>query len=307
MPDLDQQPDPVPAPTETQVDWPVMMATYLGAALVFYPLAQWLFRTTEANDQLFHALIVLAAAGVFLLFEKRRRLHLVLAHDRQSVALLALSFLLATASMFLPAQDDTAGAFAHNALLLTGFGLALASLVRFTLGPVAAKAARGFIVAFTVFMLLALALPLVDWPMRALAGRGSLEFLRFIGQGAQLELVQTPQPALILAVEGRPFHVAAECNGFGLLTSSILLTVLLAIYRRLKALDFCLVLGLALFTAFIGNTLRILVIVLLAPHIDNYMLMHEIVGLIFFYGALAFLWWFVWGYGPNREAPKAAC
>jgi len=288
------------------VDWLMMMATYFGAALIFYPLARWVLQRTEASEQLFHALIVLGAAGGFLLLEKRRRMQLVLTHDRESVALLAWSFSLAALSMLIPGQSGDPGtAYGKTIILLAGFGFAIASLVRFTFGPLAARAARGFIVAFFIFMVLALLLPLLDWPLRGLAGKWSLYLLQMIGQGAMLELVYAPQPVLVLAVEGHPFIVAAECNGFGLLSSSLLLTVLLAIYRRLVPIDLLLVMILALLTAFVANTLRILVIVLLAPSVTNYMLMHEVVGLVFFYGALAFLWWFVWGFGPQNRIKRS--
>lgn len=315
MPEPTNQPaKPVAAAPEvtpaTSIDWPIMLATYLGAMLTFYPLIRWLFFTTESSDQLLHALIVLAAAGFFLLMEKRRKLSLVLAHDQRSVLLLVASFILVAITMFLPTKSNAGPAFLQAILLLAGFGLALASLVRYTLGPVAARAARGFIIAFTFFMILALALPILDWPMRALAGKWSMNLLSWLGQGAHLQLVnlsadgQSIQPELVLTTAGRPFIVAAECNGFGLLSASLLLTILLAIYRKLRAFDFFLVMVLAIVSAFIANTLRILVIVLLAPKVDNYMLMHESIGLVFFYSALAFLWWFVYGWG--RSEKKAA-
>lgn len=295
----------------TSVDWPIMLATYLGAMLIFYPLVRWLFRMTETSEQLLHALIVLAAAGFFLLMEKRRNLRLVLEHDQRSVLLLLGSFVLVAISMLLPVKPTPGTVFSQAALLLVGFGLTLASLVRFTLGPQASRASRGFLVAFTVFMLLALALPVLDWPLRTLAGRWSMNLLGWLGHGAQLKLVNLSmdgalaRPELVLSVAGRPFVVAAECNGFGLLSASLLLTTLLAVYRKLRAFDFFLVIILAVVTSFIANSLRILVIVLLAPRVDNYLLMHEVVGLIFFYGALGFLWWFVYGFGvrPKQTAP----
>ncbi|WP_309396842.1 exosortase/archaeosortase family protein [Cerasicoccus maritimus] len=308
MPDPADQPIDLepPAPKETPVvDWPIMLATYLGAMLIFYPLIQWLFHTTESSEQLLHALIVLGAAGMFLLLEKRRRLSLVLAHDKQSVTLLAISFSI-VAVCLLPLQWETsAGSFAKATLLLVGFGFTLAGLVRYTLGPIAAKASRGFIIAFTFFMFLALSLPILDWPLRALAGRGSMNLLAKLGVGAELQLVNIPSPELVLNVAGRPFIVAAECNGFGLLSASILLAILLAIYRKLNALDFSLVIILTVVTAFIANTLRILVIVLLAPKVENYLLMHEIVGLIFFYSALGFLWWYIHGFGQGSKKQTA--
>lgn len=289
------------------VDWPIMLATYFGAMLIFYPLIRWLFRATESSEQLLHALIVLGAAGMFLMLEKRRRLSLVLTHDRRSVGLLAASFSL-VAVCLLPLNWAAPGyGFTQAALLLIAFGMTLAALVHYTLGAKVARAARGFIVAFTCFMFLALALPILDWPMRAIAGRWSMNLLGYLGYGTQLQLANIPSPELVLTVAGRPFVVAAECNGFGLLSASLLLTILLAIYRKLKAVDFLLVLFLAMVTAFIANTLRILVIILLAPRVENYLLMHEIVGLIFFYGALGFLWWFVYGFGRGKQtAAKSA-
>jgi len=288
------------------VDWPVMLATYLGAMLIFYPLVRWLFRATESSEQLFHALIVLMAAGMFLLFEKRRRLQLVLTHDQRSVSLLVGSFVLVGLSMFTPLANSVAGIFMQAAMLLLGFGLALAALVRYTLGPQIARSSRGFLIAFTCFMMLALALPVLDWPMRTLAGKWSLSLLAWLGYGVQLQLVNIPSPELVLSVAGRHFIVAAECNGFGLFSASMLLTILLAIYRKLRAFDFFLVIILAMVTAFVANALRILVIVLLAPRVENYMLMHEVVGLLFFYGALGFLWWFVFGYGVRGKVKATA-
>ncbi len=297
-----------PAPKgATTVDWPIMLATYLGAMLVFYPLVRWLFQTTEESEQLLHALLVLTAAGVYLLFERRRNLQLVLTHDQRSVSLLIASFVIVGISMISPMKGALAGIFIQAALLLLAFGLALAALVRYTLGPQVARSSQGFLIAFTVFMLMALALPVLDWPLRTLAGRWSMNLFSWLGYGAHLQLVNlSPQglpatPELVLMVAGRPFIVAAECNGFGLLSSSVLLTVLLAVFRKLRAFDFFLVVVLAVVTAFIANTLRILVIILLAPHVENYLLMHEIVGLVFFYSALGFLWWYVYGWGQQAK------
>ncbi|GHB97554.1 archaeosortase/exosortase family protein [Cerasicoccus arenae] len=299
-------PKPKTASAPSIVDWPIMLATYLGAMLVFYPLIRWLFRATEASEQLLHALIVLSAAGTFLLLEKRRKLTLVLAHDQRSVGLLIASFILVALVMVLPLNNQSvAGSFAHEVLLLIAFGLTLASLVRYTLGCHVARASQGFIVAFTFFMLLALALPVLDWPMRALAGKWSMNLLGWLGYGANLQLLNLPTPVpgppeLVLSVAGRPFIVAAECNGFGLLSASLLVTILLAVYRKLNMLDFILVFILAVGTAFIANTLRILIIILLAPKVDNYLMMHEIVGLICFYSALGFLWWYIYGFGRGK-------
>ncbi|MCD8483709.1 MAG: exosortase/archaeosortase family protein [Verrucomicrobia bacterium] len=97
---------------------------------------------------------------------------------------------------------------------------------------------------------------------------------------------------LLLIVNDKPFHVAPECNGFGVMTSSILLTLLLIIHRQIGLLDKGLLLVGALTLAFAANILRIIIIVLLAPLVgtENYMLMHEIVGSITYYGCLIVIW-----------------
>jgi exosortase/archaeosortase family protein len=97
---------------------------------------------------------------------------------------------------------------------------------------------------------------------------------------------------LLLFSEGRPFHVAAECNGFGMVTSALLMATLLILYRRIPLFDRAGWLVIALFLGLLFNALRIVIIVLLAPLLpdERYMLMHEIVGLLTTYGGLAALY-----------------
>jgi len=103
--------------------------------------------------------------------------------------------------------------------------------------------------------------------------------------------------------------VAAECNGFGLLGTTLILTAAFILYRRVGWLDGFLLIPTGVFVAVVGNLLRILVIIGLAPHVgDRYLLMHEIVGTIVFYGALAVQWWLLVGFGksplPRRSVPE---
>ena len=81
-----------------------------------------------------------------------------------------------------------------------------------------------------------------------------------------------------------------------------LLSVLLAIYRKLGPIDAALNLLSGIALGFIFNTLRILIIVLLAPSMmDHYHLMHEIVGTITYWGCLALTW--VLLNGPTKDEP----
>jgi exosortase/archaeosortase family protein len=117
--------------------------------------------------------------------------------------------------------------------------------------------------------------------------------LNLFGQSTQLGLVgqEAGPPMLILMVNEHPFHVASECNGFGVIMTSLLLALLLAIYRRLNVFDLGLNILAGVIIGFIFNILRIVIIVLLAPSMmEHYDLMHEIVGGLTYWACLVLVW-----------------
>ena len=133
----------------------------------------------------------------------------------------------------------------------------------------------------------------LDWPLRSLAGQWSGYILEMFGQSTELGLVgqEAGPPMLILMVNEHPFHVASECNGFGVILTSLLLALMLAIYRRLNIFDLCLNILAGVIIGFIFNTLRIIIIVMLAPSLmEHYHLMHEIVGGITYWACLILVW-----------------
>jgi len=267
----------------TRTDRPFALALYLIAALAFLPVARWLYQQTVSQPQLGHAFIILAFAGVVIYLEQRRRLQFRWEFSPAAQWLMIASFGLLAAS-----------ALTHFSLLvLAAFALALASALLFVFGADKRRAVTAFVSAFFGFTLLAALLPVFDWPLRELAGANAGWILDLIGRDASLALVSRDgTPMLMLKAVGQVFHVAPECNGFGVMTASFLLALLLVLYRRIPVLDKLLLLLAAVFTGFVSNILRILVIVLLAPAVgqDNYFLMHEIVGTLFYYGALIVIW-----------------
>jgi exosortase/archaeosortase family protein len=85
--------------------------------------------------------------------------------------------------------------------------------------------------------------------------------------------------------------VAAECNGFGLLTSSVLVAAVLGFLYRLDGLGKAGLLLLAVPMAILFNTLRIVGICLAATHVAlPYDLVHEGIGAVFYAAALGLLW-----------------
>ncbi|KAF0092912.1 MAG: Exosortase EpsH-like protein [Puniceicoccaceae bacterium 5H] len=282
-------------PTWAEV-WPAL-AAYGFSALAYGPAAWWLMQRTTAHNQLLHAFFVLVLAGFLLITEKRSRWRPALMFDR--LAQLSLTIALGFLAL---------GMILSNGLLLFPGLVALAgSLMRFIFGNKSRQIGRGLLAAFAVFATLALLMPLFDWPLRALAGQSSGWLLGLIGKDTTLQLAQQGgTPMLILSVDGFPFHVAPECNGFGVITASLLLSTLLVISLRLRWLDRFLLVALSGVAGFVFNFLRIFIIVLLAPAVgmDNYHVMHETVGVITYYGCLVLLWWFIRGYQKPPQPPK---
>jgi len=133
--------------------------------------------------------------------------------------------------------------------------------------------------------------------LRQMAGVEAARFLKLLGLASQLAVNAGPPVKLALIANGQTFIVATECNGFGLITSSLLLGTILLLYKRATWWRFPLLLPLCLVVAFVFNFLRISAIVLLAPYFpSHYTALHETAGLIALYSGLGLVWLFT-----NRE------
>jgi exosortase/archaeosortase family protein len=273
---------------------------YALTAVLFSGVGARVAAVTVSNAQLHLGFVILGFAGFWLIYENRGKLRLNLRHDRMSLGLLIGAY----AGLGLSSLVGMAVPLAGVAVVLLAPCLAIASAVRFLYGPRALHVAGGLLGGFYAFLLLVAFLPLFDWPLRQVAGEWSLWLLNTLGIDARLALAEG-RPMLILVVDGRPYHVAQECNGFGLLSASVLLTLLLSVYRRVGHLDKILLLGGAILWALFANAVRILGIVLIAPLLpfEQYQLMHDTVGIIVFYGALGALWWFIRGFGRDFLPP----
>lgn len=290
---METPPASTPTPARTPLAWPTWLA-YLLAGLAYGPVAGWLAQHTQAHQQLLHAFMVLGLAGVLLLTERKGRWRPAQCFDASAqFGLLASLALLALALLS-----------GQNLVLLPGLVVLVGSLLRFLLGPSFARLGWGILGAFGVFTTLAVLMPLFDWPLRALAGKYAGAILGLFGKATELQLGQRGSEVfLLLRVDGFPFEVAAECNGFGVITASLLLSTLLAVTSRLKLFDAALVVVMAGVAGVGFNLVRIVIIVLLAPQVGhaNYHVMHEAVGLVTYYGCLALIWWFIRGFRSARE------
>lgn len=270
------------------------IVAWAAASILFWRALRWLAGTALAREQIAHAAVVLLFGVIFLLRERRDASPLALRFSRRTAWFYVIACLTAVLS----------GLFHQPLLMLVALGFLAGAVLLFVFGDSVLRLASGFGMAFSGFTFLSVLFPLADWPLRLLAGKTAMWFLGILGHSVQLGLAGEPA-RLILVDGGKPFEVAPECNGFGIISGCILLALLLVFSRRLRLADKVLVLALAPLLGLFSNALRIFLIVMLAPMAgQNYFLMHESVGIVLFFGTLIGLWWLVAGL-PDRRGREA--
>jgi exosortase/archaeosortase family protein len=292
---------------EKRTDFDFWVHCGLFALLVFalWPITVWFVGAAHDQSRLLHALAVLTLAIVALIRFGNIRIDNVLSLNPSAKRVLVASYgiLLAQGVAIQFGPETWRGYF--SLLAIPAYCCALAGLFRFIFGEGTRRLTRTAAGTLCAFLFFSILMQPLDWPLRGLAGKWSASALEWIGKTVELGLVagQSGPPKLILLVDQHPFHVASECNGFGVILTSLLIALLLSIYRKLNLLDTALNLLAAFVVGFAFNITRIVIIVLLAPSLmEHYMLMHEIVGGISYWGCLLLLW--VLLKGPTQdEAP----
>jgi len=262
-------------------------ALLLLSAFLFAPTTLWLVEQTVLNEQLLHAFIVLGLAGAYLMMERKNRLSLHLKFGNRATALLMASFIVLGVKAFLQ----------WPLLVLVAYCLAISGWLLFLFGDHLARPVLALLSAFCGYVFMALIFPVFDWPLRTLAGRYSAALLDWFGRDVELGLARLNEPKLLLLVDEKIFEVAPECNGFGMFSSCLLLGILLVFLRRIHWIDKVLAVAVSALVGLLFNLGRIIVICLLAPFFpESYFLMHEVVGNVFFWGALGTVWWLIRGF-----------
>ncbi len=266
---------------------------FLVTGIVFFPVINWLLSQTITHEQLLHAFLVFLLSGALLVYERNISIKFVWRFSDTSQNLLIFSYALLVLAIF-----------THiNLIILASLCLSLGSILWFMFGKEQKRLIVSSLGAFALFSAIAVFLPVLDWPLRTLAGKWAAFGLSLIGQNVELGLINSKAgPMLMLLSNSRPFHVAAECNGFGMLGSCLLMATIILLYRKLALFDR---IGWLLITIVLGlffNIIRIIIIVLIAPSLPEnaYMLMHECVGLLTTYGGLAALYFLLM---PGEKKP----
>lgn len=275
-------------------DWLLGVALVALTGVVFWPSLRWLATETFAKEQLKQSFYVVLLAGGWIAWMKRQSLRPRLQLSNVALAWLFAAYALAGAALL----------FHVPLFVLMGIVAAAGGLVNFVFGDHAFRRTLPLLAVFGLLILCVLVFPILDWPLRQMAGVESARLLQSLGLGSQLIVHPGPPPRLDLVTStGRVFIVATECNGFGLITSSLLLGLILLLYRRAGWVWFVAMLPLCVLVAFVFNFLRITAIVLLAPSFpQNYFILHEAAGLVALYSGLYVVWLLTGGQPPVRSA-----
>jgi exosortase/archaeosortase family protein len=292
----------------TQSEFWIHVLLYFCLGLTFLPITVWIAANANEQGRILNALVVLAMAVFTLVLYTRIEVTEPLTLNKSARNLLFASYgilLFSVLARKTLAPTSEALNLVSTLLSIPAYCCGLASLVLFIFGPSVRRITYTATGTFGAFMLLSLFMAPLDWPLRTLAGKWSGMALSALGKTVELGVHSssaTSPPQLILMVNEYPFHVASECNGFGVILTSLLLSVLLSIYRKRSPMDSLLSIFAGIMLGFVFNTLRILIIVLLAPSMmEHYHLMHEIVGTITYWSCLVLTWILL--KGPTSKEP----
>ena len=274
---------------------------YLLLSIAFWPITRWFADTAHAQSRILHAFIIIVFATGFLVrFSKVEISDAFSLNSRARVTLIGAYILLFIGyinQLFVLKLTNASALFfsLFSALInISSYCLAIASVSFFLFGKHLDRIIYTISGTFCVFLLLSTLLEPLDWPLRGIAGQWSAALLGFVKQSVALQLHQIGNGAsqILLIVNGQPYHVATECNGFGIILTSILISVMLVIFRRRSYFDCMLNIMTGAFIGLVFNILRIISIVMLAPLMMNhYHLMHEVIGGIAYWSCLLFVWW----------------
>ena len=259
-------------------------------AAVFLPVFHWLAEQTVSREQVQYSVLILGAALAVTLWRERQVISLRFKLGRTSLAFVAAAYLMGALAILLRNPFP----------LLFGFLLAFIGGAVFLVGEEHLRLCLKLTTGFAAFLIIVVLFPLLDLPLRKLAGIGAGQILHSLHYETALGMIDGGNvPQVILVVDGTPFNVATECNGFGLLTSCALLAFLVVLTSREPWYwRIALVLSGAV-TGLLLNLLRIVAICMAAPHYpDHYTLLHEVIGTVALWLGIGLTWWIVSPSGP---------
>lgn len=236
----------------------------------YAPLVEGVIQLSSRTTQALNAFLLLGFAfadGLATVRKTNRFFPFINPHGLVLFSLSCLALILASAASLWP-------------LAVLGLCLNLGALISFSFGrrgvvpfyPV--LAGLGTAVAMLVFV------PQWDESLRIVVAHGSSWLLSLVDIQTDVVVRSSPFQIVLVAEKGvGVFDVATECNGFGIILSSVVLTVILALRRRLRWGVMAGLTLLAFALGFVFNGVRIAVIVMTTLRSDlDYGLIHEGLG-----------------------------
>ncbi|RKX34276.1 MAG: hypothetical protein DRP71_07685 [Verrucomicrobia bacterium] len=296
MPDSLPQPT-VPPPTNRRFAdlWYGLILFSLTGA-IFLPVFHWLAEQTISRDQIQYSVVILGAALAVTMWRERTTIRFRFKLSRICLGWVAAAYLLGALAILLRQPFP----------LLVGFLVAFVGAAVFLVGDEQLKLSLYLALGFTAFLIIVLVFPLLDLPLRKLAGIQSAYFLHLLGYETQIGLVaENGYPSILLLVNGEIYRVATECNGFGLITSCGLLAFLVVLTGKESFVWKLILILSAGMVGYLLNIARIIAICAIVPRFpDHYMLTHEIIGTATLWLGFGITWWLVSPSAPKFLRPR---
>ena len=174
-------------------------------------------------------------------------------------------------------------------LAVLGLCLNVGALLSFCFGRKGTIAFYPALAGFGAMVALLILVPQFDEWLRLLAGRVSAGILPNLGIRADMVVEADPFQVILVAEKGAGFfNVATECNGFGILLSSVILALVIALRRRASWVGVILKVGMAAAIGLAFNVIRIVAITTATLRTEfGYGLIHEGLGTMIYLLALA--------------------
>ncbi len=285
MPDSVPQPT-IPLPTNRRFAdlWYGLILFGLTGA-IFLPVFHWLAEQTISRDQIQYSVIILGAALAVTLWRERKTIRFRFKLSRICLGWVAAAYLFGALAILLRQPFP----------LLIGFLVAFVAAAVFLVGDEHLKLSLYLALGFAAFLIIVLIFPLLDLPLRKLAGMQAAYFLHILGYETQIGLVaENGYPEILLFVNSEAYQVATECNGFGLITSCGLLAFLVVLTGKESFVWKLILIFSAGLVGYLLNIVRIIVICAVAPRFpDHYLLTHEIIGTATLWLGVGITWWLV--------------
>lgn len=254
------------------------IAAWLCLLAAYAPVLYWLLRSLAQSQQLRDAVVVLATALAYFVLEGKINVHGPRPTKLSAVLLACAYVLLITAGCI--GIWGAVAAFAGLSVALVSLGLACTNRDRYAY-------AAGL--SFFLLAMLSLFIKLFDMPLRILAGKSAAWGLSLFNKSVLLMGLRGETPQVALMVDGRTYLVASECNGFGIMSACLLLSVVVSVLRRNATWrGRASIAAICVFLGFSANAVRIVCITLAAPlaGAEYYDAVHEFLGYLFFAAAL---------------------